>query len=118
MCPIDFRARCVGRLEELGDATMDPKNPNKAIGYYSNALSLGPMNHSEILAKRSKARAVTGSWEEALVDADKVWNAFAPHENTLSDPCSLDYRTRPIMLSWLRDEACGITQGRTLCRGR
>ncbi|KAF8555339.1 WD40 repeat-like protein [Imleria badia] len=65
---LDFRARCVGRLEELGDAT----KPEEAIGHYSKALSLGPMNPIEILAKRSKARAITGAWEEALIDADKI----------------------------------------------
>ncbi|KAI9571769.1 hypothetical protein HD554DRAFT_1819184 [Boletus coccyginus] len=68
---LDFRARCVRRLEKLGDVANDSK-PDMAIGYYSNALSLDPKDPSEILVKRSKALAVTRSWEEALIDADKI----------------------------------------------
>ena len=79
--PIDFRARCVGRLEKLGDTAMESKNHDEAIGYFSDALSLGPMDLSDILVKRSKARAVMGSWEGALIDADKVWNVFRVTSN-------------------------------------
>ena len=55
---------------------MESKNHDEAIGCYSNALLLGPMDPGDLLVKRSEARAVMGSWEEALIDADKVCNVF------------------------------------------
>ena len=72
----DFRARCVEKLENLGDTAMDAKNYDEAIKLYSDTLTLDPTNQHDILLKRSKVRVVTGSWEQALVDADKVWIAF------------------------------------------
>ena len=55
---------------------MDSKNYDEAIKQYSNALTLGPTNQCDILLKRSKVGVVMGSWEEALIDADKVWIIF------------------------------------------
>ena len=55
---------------------MDSNNYDEAIKQYSNALTLDPTNQHDILLKRSKVRAVMGSWEEALIDADKVWIVF------------------------------------------
>ena len=40
------------KLEKLGDAARESKNPDKAIRYYTNALSLDPTN-PDILLKRS-----------------------------------------------------------------
>ena len=60
----------------LGDSAMDSNNYDEAIKQYSDALTLDPANQSDILLKRSKVRAVMGSWEQALVDADKVWIVF------------------------------------------
>ena len=60
----------------LGDTAMDSNNYDEAIKQYSDALTLDPTNQSDILLKRSKVRAVMGSWEQALVDADKVWIVF------------------------------------------
>jgi tetratricopeptide (TPR) repeat protein len=51
---------------------MDTEKYDEAIKRYSDALTLDPMNQCDILLKRSKVRAVMGSWEEALIDADKV----------------------------------------------
>ena len=51
---------------------MDCKNYDGAIKQYSDALTLDPTNQRDILLKRSKARAVMISWQEALIDADKV----------------------------------------------
>ena len=55
---------------------MDSEIYDEAMKRYSDALALDPTNQCDILLKRSKVRAVTGSWEEALIDADKVWNVF------------------------------------------
>jgi tetratricopeptide (TPR) repeat protein len=74
--PSGFRGRCVETLEKLGDTAMDSKKYDEAIKRYSDALTLDPTNQRDILLKRSKVRAVMVSWEEALIDADKVWIAF------------------------------------------
>ncbi|KAF8134386.1 hypothetical protein EV363DRAFT_1257443 [Boletus edulis] len=50
---LDFRRRCTEKLEKLGDAARDSKKHDEAIKYYSNALLLNPLNHNEILLKRS-----------------------------------------------------------------
>ena len=60
----------------LGDTAMGSNNYDEATKQYSDALTLGPTNQSDILLKRSKVRAVMGSWEEASVDANKVWIVF------------------------------------------
>ena len=64
------------KLEKLGDTAMDSKSYDEAIKRYSDALTLDPTNQRDILVKRSKVRAVMGSWEEALIDAGKVWVVF------------------------------------------
>ncbi|KAG8214231.1 hypothetical protein J3R82DRAFT_11038 [Butyriboletus roseoflavus] len=69
---LDFRGRCVEKLEKLGDTAMNSQNYDAAIGQYSDALALDPTNQSDILLKRSEARVVMGSWEEALSDAEQV----------------------------------------------
>lgn len=43
-----------------------------AIQHYSSALSLNSTDFIDILLKRGEMRAVMGSWEEALIDVDKV----------------------------------------------
>jgi hypothetical protein len=55
---------------------MGSKKYDEAIERYSDALTLDPTNQRDILLKRSTVRAVMVSWEEALIDADKVWIAF------------------------------------------
>ncbi|KAI9459521.1 hypothetical protein HD554DRAFT_2330921 [Boletus coccyginus] len=50
---LNFRGRCIEKLEKLGDVARDYKKHDEAIGYYSNALSLDPTNN-DILLKRSK----------------------------------------------------------------
>ncbi|KAI9569321.1 hypothetical protein HD554DRAFT_606005 [Boletus coccyginus] len=49
---LNFRARCVKKLEKLGDIARDSKKHDEAIEYYSNALSLNPTNN-DILLKQS-----------------------------------------------------------------
>jgi tetratricopeptide (TPR) repeat protein len=60
----------------LGDTAMDSQNHDAAIKWYSEALTFDPTHQCDILLKRSTVRAVVGSWEEALIDADKVWIVF------------------------------------------
>ncbi|KAI9455056.1 hypothetical protein HD554DRAFT_2036671 [Boletus coccyginus] len=50
---LNFRGRCIEKLEQLGDIARDSQKHDEAIGYYSNALSLDPTNN-DILLKRSK----------------------------------------------------------------
>ena len=50
---LDFRGRCVAKLEKLGDTARDSKKHDEAIGHYSNALSLDPTNLNDILLKSS-----------------------------------------------------------------
>jgi len=50
---LDFRVRCVDKLEKLGDTASNSKIHDEAIGYYSSALSLDPTNANDILLKRS-----------------------------------------------------------------
>ncbi|KAF8548150.1 hypothetical protein OG21DRAFT_801293 [Imleria badia] len=49
---LDFRKRCVERLEKLGDTAREAKKHDEAIRYYSHALSLGPTNINDIRLKR------------------------------------------------------------------
>ncbi|KAF8554957.1 WD40 repeat-like protein [Imleria badia] len=62
-------------FEDRGDAAMQSKNTDEAILQYSSALSLNLSNPAGLLVKRSKARAMMESWEEALKDADNAINA-------------------------------------------
>ena len=59
-------------LEELADTALSSGEHDHAIARYTSALSLDPSNPTEILLKRSKARALKGSWQDALTDANKV----------------------------------------------
>ncbi|KAF8556850.1 hypothetical protein OG21DRAFT_1482764 [Imleria badia] len=50
-------------------------NAKEAIVQYSTALYLNPSNPAGLLVKRSKARAMLGLWEDALMDADQAIKA-------------------------------------------
>ncbi|KAF8433864.1 hypothetical protein L210DRAFT_3506827 [Boletus edulis BED1] len=58
---LDFRQRASENLERLGDKAVDAQRYDDAITRYST-----------ILIKRSKAWLATGSWKQALEDANKV----------------------------------------------
>ena len=73
----DFQQRCAQILEKLADAAMGSQNYNEAAENFSTMLSLNPPNCVDILIKRSKARAMMGSWDDALKDADEVY--FVTH---------------------------------------
>ena len=51
---------------------MDSQKYDEAVKHYSELLTLGPSNVSNVLYKRSKARELRKSWKVALVDAERV----------------------------------------------
>ena len=61
---------------------MSARQFNEAVFRYSTALSLDPPTLPVVLAKRSKARAGMGSWQDALNDANEVPN-FRPVQDRL-----------------------------------
>ena len=61
------------KLDNLGDTAMDSQKYDEAVRHYSELLTLDPSNVSDVLYKRSKARALRNSWKVALIDAEKVW---------------------------------------------
>ncbi|KAF8135597.1 hypothetical protein EV363DRAFT_1256153 [Boletus edulis] len=75
----DLGQRSFEELERLGDAAIGAKRYNEAISHYSTALSLISTSQT-ILIKRSRAWLASGSWKEALDDANQV---------TTLDPSSL-----------------------------
>ncbi|KAI9461362.1 hypothetical protein HD554DRAFT_1521317 [Boletus coccyginus] len=66
---LGFRVRCVKLSERKGDVAMDSASYKDAVAHYSTALSLGPLS-AVLLAKRSKAQAGIGLWQDSLQDAD------------------------------------------------
>ena len=68
----DFKSRCCGKLEGLGDGATNVKQYDKAILQYTAALSLEPPSPHHLLVKRSKAHAEKGNWNDALNDANEV----------------------------------------------
>ncbi|KAF8555612.1 hypothetical protein OG21DRAFT_1483751 [Imleria badia] len=69
---IDFKSRCVRKLEALGNLAMSDRQQDEAISWYSTALLLEPTDPRALFAERSKARASRGLWEDALNDANEV----------------------------------------------
>ena len=69
---LDFRRRCSGKLEELGDAATSAGRHDDAISHYSVALSLNPDAPQDLFIKRSDAYLASGLWKDALNDANKV----------------------------------------------
>ncbi|KAF8435972.1 hypothetical protein L210DRAFT_3549697, partial [Boletus edulis BED1] len=67
-----FGQRCSKKLEHLGDTAVGIQRYDEAVSHYSTALSLILSSPQAILIKRSKARLATGSWKEALDDANEV----------------------------------------------
>ena len=59
-------------MEHLGDTAVDAQRYDEAISHYSTALSLNFPSPQGILMKRSKALLATGSWRQALDDANQV----------------------------------------------
>ena len=59
---------------------MDSQKYDEAVNHYSELLTLDPSNVSDVLYKRSKARALRKLWKMALTDAEKVWFMSYYHE--------------------------------------
>ena len=92
---------------------MDAQRHNEAISHYTIALSLNPLSPQGILIKRGKAVVATGSWKQALDDADRVYH-FSLVEVNLVDVLSSGDHARSVIAMGLRNEACGFTQGKRL----
>ncbi|KAF8432243.1 hypothetical protein L210DRAFT_3558822 [Boletus edulis BED1] len=60
------------KLERLGDTAVDALRHDEAISHYTTALYLVSSSPQAILIKRSKAWLATGSWKQALDDANEV----------------------------------------------
>lgn len=60
-------------IEGIGDEATKSEKYDDAIAQYTFALSLDPQSKAGILVKRSRAKAATGVWRDALKDADVVW---------------------------------------------
>ena len=60
---------------------MGSQNYNEAAEHFSTLLSLDTEVHVDILIKRSRARAMMESWEDALRDADEVYSVSSYHED-------------------------------------
>ncbi|KAF8555005.1 TPR-like protein [Imleria badia] len=69
---LDFRQRSFKKFEHLGDTAVDTQQYDEAISHYSTALSLDLPFPKEILTKRIKAFMSTGSWKQAVDDANQV----------------------------------------------
>lgn len=68
----DFRQRSSEKLQHLGDTALNSQRYDEAVSHYTIALSPEPPSPQVILIKRSKAYLATGSWKQALDDANKV----------------------------------------------
>ncbi|KAF8430779.1 hypothetical protein L210DRAFT_3730379, partial [Boletus edulis BED1] len=69
---LDLRQRASEKLERLGDMAVDVLRYDDAISHYSSASSPISSSPKAILLKRSKAWLATGSWKQALQDANQV----------------------------------------------
>ena len=70
---------------------MDSQKYDEAIRHYSELLTLHPSNASDVLYKRSKARALRNSWKVALIDAEKVW--FMSYYDGKGPQCCVQFRS-------------------------
>ena len=77
---------------------MDSASYKDAVVNYTTAPTLDPSS-TDLLTKRSKARAAIGSWQDSLEDADAVRvSGFAPVQ--ITNAIAGD-QTRPVISTWL-----------------
>ncbi|KAG8214228.1 hypothetical protein J3R82DRAFT_11026 [Butyriboletus roseoflavus] len=103
---LNFRRRCTERLEKLGDIAVECRSYNEATKHFSTLLSLNPVNRMDVLIKRSKARMLMGSCEEALSDADEIIN--------LDESSFRGYEVRHAALHGARRHAEAVEAFRTM----
>ena len=72
-----FQRRCYQKSEKLDDGAMCSENYTEAAEYFSTMLLLDTGHCVDILIKRSRARAMMESWEDALRDADEVYSVLS-----------------------------------------
>ncbi|KAN0101128.1 hypothetical protein V8E55_001112 [Tylopilus felleus] len=83
----DFRIRCSGKLERLGDKPFDGQQHQEAIRFYSAALSIHPANTQGSSILRSKVCMAERLWGNALDHANEAitfdpsspWGYLAKH---------------------------------------
>ena len=80
---LDFASRCCGKLQDLGDCSMNARRYDEAVSQYTTALALNPAIPQDLLGKRSKAHAERGEWEDALNDANEVAHFNLPQFHML-----------------------------------
>ena len=100
----DFDQESFMKMVYLGDTAMNARRHDEAICYYTTVLSLNPPCPQDTLIKRSKMFVATGSWKQALDDANKVYH-YSLMEVDFVDVSSGD-RTRSVVAMGLRNEAC------------
>ena len=91
---LDFKRRCSGKLEDLGDDAMRAGRHDDAIFQYSAVLSLN-LTALQGLIKRSKAYIASGLWVNALNDANQV--CFMVSQLVIVDRSSLGDHARSII---------------------
>lgn len=110
----DFKQPSFKKLERLGDIAVDAQRYDEAISHYATALSFDPPSLQDILIKRGKAYLATGSWKQALEDANQVH--YLHHAGYLVHASSLGDHGRSIVAIWLRGETYSFAQGGRLRR--
>ena len=100
----DFGQEFFKNMVYLGDTAAYARRDDEAISHYTTALSLDPPRQQDIFIKRSKVFVATGSWKQALGDANKVYH-YSLVEVDLVDLSSGD-RARSVVAMGLRGEAC------------
>ena len=108
-CTLDFRRRCMEKLESSEDTAVSDEQHGGAVPYCPTSLVLNPVTLQNLLIKRSKAYTAKGLWVEALNDANKV-RCSVSHKLVLTNRWSPGDRTRSTVSMGLPQEACCITQ--------
>ena len=72
---------------------------SKVAEHLSTLLLLDTEDRMDILMKRSRARAMMESWEDALRDADEVYSVSSHHVIRLFMTKCVGGQTRPVILS-------------------
>ncbi|KAF8545902.1 hypothetical protein OG21DRAFT_1451345 [Imleria badia] len=80
---LEFRGRCVEKLEKLGDTARDSRKHSQAIEYYSNALSLDPTNNDIHLKRSNEVIEVNPSSHTGYQEKHDALNGMGRHSEGL-----------------------------------